>query len=157
MYYWYTDTLLHWRLLFHIVVSSLCEYSVHSYFMFLYHCYIDSPVYMHWLSLYSCCMDHFLYYMNYCYMDIPVFPLHDCFSLLILISRLLDMWNIDMRCVKLSATWIQQWGHLLNSTSLASRCPLSYFMLVTELMSCYRVTCIMHCTCSDTLCSLNII
>ena len=35
------------------------------------------------------------------------FSLHDYFSLLILIILLLDMWAIDMRCVKLSAMWIQ--------------------------------------------------
>ena len=70
--HWYTDTLLHWILLH--------GYSVHSYFMFLHHCYIDSPVYMHWLTMYSCYMDHGLYY---CYMDIPMFSLQDCHPLLI--------------------------------------------------------------------------
>jgi len=42
---------------------------------------------------------------DYCYMDIPVFSLHNCFSLLILIFLLLDMCAVDMRCVKLSTTW----------------------------------------------------
>jgi len=76
---WYTDTLLHW--------IPLHGYFVHSYFMFIHYCYIDSPVYMHWLSMYSCWMDHGLYY---CYMDIPVFPLHDYITVLILIFSLLD-------------------------------------------------------------------
>jgi len=35
-----------------------------------------------------------------------------------------------------------------NPTSLVFHFPLSCFMLSTELMSCYRVTCNMHCTCS---------
>jgi len=46
----------------------------------IHHCYIDTPVYMHWLSMYSCYMDHGLYYcswiflysryyMTYCYMS----------------------------------------------------------------------------------------
>ena len=47
---------------------------------------------------------HCSYYMDYCYMNIPVFLLHDCFPLLILILMLLDMSVVDMRCVKLSAT-----------------------------------------------------
>ena len=138
MYYWYTDTLLHWRLLFHIFISSLHEDSIHSYFMFLYHYYIDSPVYMHWLSLYSCCMDHCLYYMNYCYMDIPIFSLHDCFSLLILIFSLLYMWAVDIRCVDLSATWNK-------ATEATSRIPHLPFLIILYhaitrahvLLSCY--------------------
>jgi len=39
-------------------------------------------------------------------MKIHVFPLHDCFSLLILILLLRDMSVVDMPCVELSATWI---------------------------------------------------
>ena len=86
---------------------------------------------MHWLSMYSYCINHGLYY---CYLDIFVFPLHDCFPLLILISPLLNMWAVDMRCVE---------SHIY-----CSRFPLSCFMLSTELRSCYHVTCTMHCTCS---------
>ena len=48
--------------------------------MFLYHCYIDSHVYMRWFFLYFHCMDHCSCYMDYCYMNILVFSLHDCFS-----------------------------------------------------------------------------
>ena len=48
--HWYTDMLLH-PILLH-------WYAVHSYFMFLLHCNTDSPVYMYWLSMYSCCIDH---------------------------------------------------------------------------------------------------
>jgi len=74
------------------------------------HVYIDVTQ-IHWYACIDClcisyCVDHYLFYMNYCYMDILVFSLHDYFSLLILIFPLLDMWNIDMRYVKLSATWI---------------------------------------------------
>jgi len=115
---YYTDTIIlyscttdtqihyfHWILSFHIFVSSLCGCSVHNYIMFIHHCHIDSPVYMRRLFLYSCCLDLCSYYMNYCYMDILVFSLNDSFPLLILISLLLDMCDVDMRCVKLSAAW----------------------------------------------------
>ena len=47
-----------------------------------------------------CCVDH-CSCMDYCYMDILVFMLLDCFLFL-----LLDMSAVDMRCVELSATWI---------------------------------------------------
>jgi len=91
------DTPFHWILSLHIFVSSFPRYAMHSYFMFWQHCYIDSPVYIYWLSMYSCCIDHSLYA---CYMDIHVFPLHAYFPLLILIFWLLDTWAFDMRCVK---------------------------------------------------------
>ena len=48
--------------------------------MFTHHCYIYSLVYMHWLFLSSCHMDHRSYYMYYCCMYIPVtwlFPVTD--------------------------------------------------------------------------------
>jgi len=89
------------------LVSSLHRCSVHSYILCTLHCYIYSPVYMYWLFLYSCHMDHYSYYMYYCCMYIHLFPLHNCFPLLILIFLLLDMWAVDMWCVKLRATWIQ--------------------------------------------------
>ena len=103
--------------------------SVHSYFMFLHHGYIDSPVYKHWLYMYSCCMDHGLYYY---YMNIPVF--HNCILVLILIF----------------CYWIRELliCDVQNPTSMVFRFPLSCFMLSTELMSYYHVTCSMHCTCS---------
>ena len=96
----YIDTPIHWIPSFPILVSSLHGYSVHSYIMFTHHCYIYSPVYMHLLFLYSYHMDHGSYYMYYCCMYIPVLPLHDRFSLLILIFLLLELWAIDMRCVE---------------------------------------------------------
>jgi len=65
--YWYTDMLLH-RIPLH-------GYSVHSSFMFLHHYYIDSFVYMHWFSMYSCCMDHSLYLLLG-YSSIPVTRLY---------------------------------------------------------------------------------
>jgi len=95
--HWYMDTPFHYILSVHIFVSSFPRYSMHSYFMFLLHYYIDSSVYMYWLSMYSCYIDHGLYD---CYMDIHVFPLNDYFSLLKLIFPLLDTWAVDMRCVE---------------------------------------------------------
>jgi len=50
MFHWYTDIPIHRLPHVILVLSSLHGYSVHSYFMFLHHCYIDSPVYMHWLD-----------------------------------------------------------------------------------------------------------
>ena len=105
----------------HIFVTSFPGYATHSYFMFLHHCYIDSLVYMHWLSMYSCCIDHGLYYW---YMDIPVFPLHDCFPLL-------DMWTVDTWCVELSATWIKV-------TGATSRISHLSFLVSRYLISCYQ-------------------
>ena len=98
-FHWYTDTPIHW-----IPSSSLPGCSVHSYIIFVYHCYMYSLVYMDLLFLYSCHVDHFSYYMDYCYMYITIFPLHDCIPLLILIFPLLDMSAVDMWCVELSAT-----------------------------------------------------
>ena len=106
MSHWYTDTLFHWIPSFHIFVSSLHGCSVHSYIMFIHHYNIDLLVYMRCLFLYSYCMDHCSYYMDYYYMYILVFPLHECFLLLILILMLLDLSVVDMRCVELGATWI---------------------------------------------------
>ena len=114
-------TIYHYILSVHIFVSSFPRYSIHSYFMFSHHCYKASPVYMHWLSMYFCCIDHGLYY---CYMGIPVFPLHDCFSLL-------DMWTVDIWCVGLSATWIK-------ATGATSRIPHLPFLVSHYLVSCYQ-------------------
>ena len=151
MYHWYTDTLLHLILCFHIFVSSLHGYSIYRYIKFIQPCYKDSLVHMHWLFLLSCRMGHYSYYMNYCYMYIHTFPLHDCFSLL-------DMWVVDMRCVELSTTWIQAMG-------VTSRIPHLLFSIF-----CYLVLCYQQSSCPgivlnvpwtvlvlDTLCSLNII
>ena len=63
MSHWYIDTPIHWTPSFHLLISSLHGCSVHSYSMFTHHCYIYSPVYIHWLFLYSCYMDHCSYYM----------------------------------------------------------------------------------------------
>jgi len=58
-------------------------------------------------------------------MDIPVFPLHDCFPLRILIFSLLDMGAVDMRCVELGAMWV----HAMGATS---RIPRLLFFLVSR-------------------------
>ena len=63
--HWYVETLVHWR--------PLHVYSVHSHYMLLHDGDIDTRVDMHWLPMYSCCMDHDLYYG---YMAIPGFPLY---------------------------------------------------------------------------------
>jgi len=105
MSYWYIDTLFHWILWFHIFVPSLHGYSIHSFIMFIHHCNMDSLVYMRWLFLYSCCMDHFSWitiHITWIFLN-PVtwlFPVTDIDTLL------LDISVVGMRCVKLSATWI---------------------------------------------------
>ena len=154
----YIDTPIHWTPSFHILVSSLYGCSVHSYIMFTHHCYTFSPVYMHLLFLYSCYMDNCSYYMYYCSMYFLVFPLHDYFLLPILIFPLLDMWAVDMRCVKLSATWIQVTGPPLESH--ISCFPVScYLILCYQQSSCPVI--VLHVSCTvlvlDTLCTLTII
>jgi len=118
-----TDTWIH-------QLSSFPWYSVRSYVMYMHHCYIYSPVYMHWL-LYSCRVYHRSYYMDYCYMYILAIPLHDCFPLLILIFSLLDMSAIDTRCVELSVTWI-------SVTGTTSRIPHLLYIVSRYLVSWYQ-------------------
>ena len=76
--------LLYWTLLLYVLVNLLHIFCITPDIIisFVSHCYIDSLVCMRWLSLYSCCMEHCSCYMNYCYMDIPVFLSHICFLLL---------------------------------------------------------------------------
>ena len=112
---------------FHILVSSLHGCSVHSYILFVYHCYMYSLVYMHVLFLYSCHVDHRSYCMYYCCMYLPVFPLHKYSRYWIHELLICDVWN---------------------PTSIVSRFPLSCFMLSTELISCYHVICTMYYTCT---------
>jgi len=146
MSHWYTDTPIHW-----IPSSSLPGCSVHSYILFVYHCYMylldfyilsyGSPFILHVLLLhvYSC------------------IPVTYYFPLLILIFPLLDTWAIDMRCVELSATWIQ-------ATGATSRIPHLLFPVSRYLDSCYEhSSCpviVLHVPCTvlvlDTLCTLNI-
>jgi len=153
MFHWYTDTPIHW-----IPSSSLPGCSVHSYLMFVYHCYMYSLVYMHVLFLYSCHMTHLSYYMYYCCMYIPVFLLHDCFPLLILIFSLLNTWAVDMQCVELSATWIQ-------ATRAASRIQHLLFPVSRYLVLCYQPSScpviMLHVPCTvlvlTTLCIVKII
>ena len=114
-YHHYTDIavhwtwyyMLHWPLLVHLLV-------IHRYVTRIIAtqiCYTDtrihrySLVYMHWL---------FIYILATC-IFLPVISLHDCLLLLLLILSLLDMSDIDTRCVKLSATWISATGPPLES------------------------------------------
>ena len=88
------------------------------------------------------------------YSCIPVpWILHACSSNpdIDMIFLLLDMWAIDMRSVKLSATWTKCHVELTTGPPLKSHISfscflLSCFMLSTKLMSCYRVTCTIHCS-----------
>ena len=122
--YWYTDTLPSCAQLLHVLTPLLYRLTgIHA--LIVYVCLL------HGSWIYSCCIDHGLYD---CYMHRHVFSLHDYFLLLILIFPLLDTWAVDMRCVE---------SHIY-----CSRFPLLCFVLSTELMSCYRVTCTMFCTCS---------
>ena len=120
----------------------------------LYHIY-TSLLHMRVLFLCSCHMDHHSYCMSYCCMYIPVFLLHDCFPLLICL--LLDTWAVDMRCVKLSATWI-------SATGATSRIPHLLYIVSRYLVSWYQqssypiIVLIVPCSILvlTTLCTLNI-
>ena len=53
-------------------------YTMHQYDYFIrIYCHIDSPACMRCLSLYSRYIEHCSCYMDYSYMSIPVFSLHD--------------------------------------------------------------------------------
>ena len=60
----------------------------------------------------------------------PVFLLHDYFPYWLIFS-LLDMWAFDMRCVELSAMWIQAIG-------VTSRIPHLLFPVFRYLILCYQ-------------------
>jgi len=113
------------------VISYICIIVTQIVCTRLYHLHTSqlhrSLVYMCWLFLYSCCMDHCSYYMDYWYMDIPVFPLYDCFPLLILIFLLLNMWAVDIWCVELSATWIKTMRPPLESHIFCFLFPVILF------------------------------
>ena len=112
----------------------------HYYFIHIY-CYIDSlacmrlSLYSHYIELCSC-------YMDYSYMSMPVFSLHDYFPLLILIFPLLDTWAVDMCGIP----------HLL-------------FLICCYLVLCYQQSScpviMLHVPCTvlvpDTLCTLNVL
>ena len=135
--------LVHGYTHFILLFSSLHGCSVHSYVMFTYHCYTCMHGYymlVMWITVHIACHTHvFLSYGSPCILHVllfhgTVFMLYDCFLLLIWIFLLLDMRAVDMRYVE---------SHIY-----CSRFPLSCFVLSTELMLCYRVTCTLFCTCS---------
>ena len=120
------------------------------------HC-MDSPVYMLRLFLYSCCIDHCSYYMDYCYLNILILLLYEYFrntatwifpvSLIFVLNYYyLDITTTDLICVKLSVTWdkvshhIRGGGHLLNSEVATSRIPTSFGSYTSCLMLyCYTL------------------
>ena len=114
---------------FHIPVTHACMVSlVLSYgspFLLHVSCYMIVSRYWYVWFLYSLHMDPRSYYM---YHVIWLFPVTD------IVFPLLDTWAVDMRYVE---------SHIY-----CSRFPLSCLVLSTELMSCYRVTCTISCTCS---------
>ena len=96
--------------------------------------------------------------MDYCNMSISsCIPVTWLFPVLRLIFPLLDMWAIDMRCVELSATWIQ-------ATGATSRIPHLLFPVSRYRVSCYQQSScpiiVLHVSCTvlvpDTLCTLNV-
>jgi len=166
--YHITQILVHRTLLLHIheplihgytitldtVTQILC--TLFCMFLSLLH---DSPVCMHWLSLYfllrgSLVISHELLLHGYsCILIAWLFPVTT-----ILIFPLLDMWAVDMRCVKLSATWIQ-------ATWATFRIPHLLFSVSCYLISCYQQSScsviLLHVLCTvlvpDTLCTLNVL
>ena len=116
------------------VISYICNIITWIFRTQLYHVrtsllYVFTGI-VHLLFLYSCHVDRLSYYMDYCYIYITLFPLHDCFPLLILIFSLLDMWVVDMECVKLSVMWVQAMG-------VTSRISHFLFSVSRYLVSCY--------------------
>jgi len=73
-------------------------------------------------------------------MHIHVFPLHDYFTLLILIFPLLDMWAVDMRCVEPGAMWAMPRGSPLESHISYFSFPVILLYAINRaqaLLSCY--------------------
>jgi len=69
----------------------------------------------------------------------PVFLLHDYFPYWLIFS-LLDMWAFDMRCVELSATWIQATGPPLESHIYCFSFSVILFYAINRaqvMLSCY--------------------
>ena len=120
--HWYTDTLIYWILL-------------HGYFVRYYSMFI--PLLHRFTGIHALIVSIFLLHgslyilHDLLLMDIPVFPLHDYFPLLILIFSLLDMSVVDMWCVELSATWIQ-------ATGATSRISHLLFPVYRYLVLCYQ-------------------
>jgi len=141
MFHWYTDIPIHGVSHFILLLSSLHGCSIHSYLMFTHHCYICSPQ-----SVHACIVLIFLSYESLYILHvllfhvIPVFLLYDCFPLLILLFLLLDMSAIDMRCVELSATWIEATGPPLESHIYCFPFPIILFSAINRtqvMLSCY--------------------
>ena len=144
MYSWYTD-MFH-GLLLHIYVPLVHGYThsrntafyiiviIVTWMLGTQLCHVYTSLFrMYILFLYSCHMDHCLYCMY-----IQVFLLHDCFPLLIF--PLLDTWAADMRCVELSATWIQATGATSRIPHLLFPFPVILFYAINRtqvLLSCY--------------------
>jgi len=100
-----------------IVIIIISHYYICVYVMIVF------VFLLHWSLL----MPHGL--LLYARSGIPVtwlFPVT-----IILIFPLLDMWAVDIRCVKLSATWIQ-------ATGATSKIPHLLFPVFRYLVSCYQ-------------------
>jgi len=137
---------------------------------------LDPSAYMHWLSMYSCLNGPWFILVLHSYSWIPVIlnivsvtciivtrvvhPVilfNGYFPLLILIFPLLDMSAVDMRCVELSATWIQ-------ATGATSRIPHLLFPISRYIVLCYQQSSgpviMLHVSCTVivlvTLCTFNI-
>ena len=105
----------------HVYISLL-----HMYVMFTYPCYTcmyGFSILVIWIPVHITCIIVPCYPRSHV---ICLFPVTD------IVFPLLDTWAVDMRYVE---------SHIYCF-------PLSCFVLSTKLMSCYRVTCIMYCSCS---------
>ena len=164
MFHWYTDIPIHGIPSFHIIViiDTWMLGTFHIIVIIdtwilgtqLYHVY-TSLLHLHVWFLYSCYMDHRSYCMSYYCMYIHVFLLNDCFPLLMFL--LLDIWAVDMRCVELSATWIQATGATSKIQHLLI--PASRYLVICYQQSSSPVI-MLHVPCTILVlamqCSLNI-
>jgi len=129
----YIDTPVQWTPSFHPLVSSLHGCLVHSYIMFTHHYYIYLPVYMHWLD-YFYILVIWITVHSTCIIGACIF----LYSRYMIISRYWYWYShswtrvlLNMRCVKLSATWIQ-------ATGATSRIPHLLFLVSHYLVIYYR-------------------
>jgi len=164
-----------WTPLFHALVSSLhgyCKFTGHGITLYTDHCYymyyhrdITRIIATHICSpgtrIYQCTDYRISYYCYHRYMDSRhITVTHACMVSIFLsyrspfILHVILMYSCYMIVSRYCYCYSRYWIHeplicdVWNPTSIISRFPLSCFVLSTELMLCYRVTCTISCTCS---------
>jgi len=154
------DILSHGTLLSHVHVSPL-----HRYYYTWYHLCLLYASLIHGYTSYHHSLDTLYTVMSCIYTTVTYIHRYtciDCYILVVWITVLIT-WTITT-CIFLSSyymivsRYLYWYSHywtcellicdVWNPTSIVSLFLLSCFMLSIELISCYHVTCTMHCTCS---------